>query len=479
MVTAGREKKLALELKSAWEKMSGREKKEAMGLGEEYKEFLGRAKTEREAVTEIVEVARKKGFVDLTERTGGEGRRRRRLRAGEKFFWIFRQKCLALVIVGEEPLEKGVNLIGAHLDAPRLDLKPCPLYEEQGLALFKTHYYGGIKKYQWLTVPLALHGRVIKSDGSVLDLTIGEKEGEPVFVITDLLPHLAKDQMDKKMREAIPGENLNILVGNMPAEDPEGKEKVKKAVLEYLYQEYGMVEEDFVSAEIEAVPAGNPKDVGFDRSMIGGYGQDDRICTFAALKALLAVAEENPARTAVALFVDKEEIGSTGSTGARSSFLENFLAELIALAEGSYDGLLLKRTLANTRAISADVNAAFDPTYPEVMDKLNAPRLGYGAVVTKYTGAGGKYSTSDADAEYMGFIRNLFNEKGVVWQTGELGKVDQGGGGTIAQFLARYTMQVVDIGVPLLSMHSPFEVASKADLYMAWKGYRAFFLTRG
>ncbi len=341
------------------------------------------------------------------------------------------------------------------------------------MALFKTHYYGGIKKYHWPVIPLALHGVVLKADGTKTTVVIGETDTDPVFVITDLLPHLAKDQMNKKLSESIPGENLNLLVGTIPVKDEEAKERVKLAVMEYLNREYGWVEEDFISAELQVVPAGRARDAGFDRSLIAAYGHDDRACAYPTLRALAEI--EKPRRTALALFTDKEEIGSTGNTGMQARFFENFLAELSVLKGDSTPDLGVRRLLARSRAISADVNAAEDPNFRDVVDKYNAARLGYGIVLTKYTGSGGKYHASDANAEFVSQIRRLFNSQRIAWQAGELGKVDQGGGGTIAQYLANLGMDVLDCGVALLSMHAPLEIVSKVDLYMAYKAYKAFF----
>lgn len=449
---------------SAWERMDEGTRHAAYAFAEHYRQFLNTAKTERETVEQAVNTVRARGFVPLEEKA--------RLVPGDRVYSVVRGKTLLLAVVGAEPLENGMNIVGAHIDAPRLDLKPRPLYEEAGLALLKTHYYGGIKKYQWVSIPLALHGVVVKNDGQVLQLVIGEKEQDPVFTITDLLPHLAKDQMEKKMSEAVVGEALNLLVGGIPVSAGEVKEKVKQVVLDHLQREYGLTEEDLVSAELEVVPAWAARDVGLDRSMIGGYGQDDRVCAYAALQA--AVDLPAAGRTAVALLVDKEEIGSVGNTGMHSALLANFTAELAARILPQYSDLALRRILYHSRALSADVDGALDPNYPDVSDKLNVSRLGYGLVLTKYTGSRGKSGANDAHAEFLGFVRRLFNQAGVIWQTGELGKVDQGGGGTIAYMLADYGMDVLDCGVGLLGMHSPFEVASKADIYMAYRGYLAF-----
>lgn len=453
------------ENKSAWAAFAGEEQRRAVfGFAERYKDFLDMAKTEREAAAVIVRAARENGFANLAETAA--------LAPGDRFYAVNRDKAVIMGRVGALPPEAGFGIVGAHLDSPRLDLKPRPLYEDQGQALFKTHYYGGIKKYQWLAVPLALHGTVCRSDGECIDLVIGEAPGEPVFTISDLLPHLAKDQAEKKMSEAVPGEGLNLLIGSIPQSDAE-KDPVRRTVLDHLARVYGLSGEDLVSAEIEAVPAWKAADVGFDRGLVGGYGQDDRICAFAAVEALLAAGPLG--HTGLVVLVDKEEIGSAGNTGMHGAFFENTAAEVVARLGGLYSDLTLRRALAASGALSADVNAALDPNFPEVMDKHNAARLGDGVVITKYTGSRGKYAANDAHAEFVGAVVRMFNAAGVRWQSGELGKVDQGGGGTIAHIMAAHGMDVLDCGPALLSMHSPFEVASKVDLYEAFRGYRVFF----
>jgi len=459
-------KRLVRKPQLVWDVLEPGEKEEVLEFAERYKAFLDSAKTEREAVRFIEVFAKKKGFKDITQARGGK-----------RFYKINRNKNVVLAVIGKKPLVSGVNLIASHVDSPRLDLKQNPLYEEVDLAFLKTHYYGGIKKYQWLARPLAIHGKVIKRDGSHLDLQVGESDHDAVFTIADLLPHLAhKVQTEKKVSEAFEGEKLNVLVGSVPIGDDETKERFKLAVLEYLFDTYGIVEEDLVSAEIEIVPAGRARDVGWDRSLIGAYGQDDRVCVYATLEAVGEL--KTPETTAVALFIDKEEIGSDGSTGAKSRFLEGFVADLFEVTGEQPSGTALRSCLMSSRALSADVNGALDPDYQDVHEKRNAARMGYGVCITKFTGSRGKYGSSDANAEYVAQIRKLFNENRVVWQTGELGKVDEGGGGTIAKFLAVYGMEVVDCGTPLLSMHSPFEIASKADTYMTYKGYRAFFKSK-
>jgi aspartyl aminopeptidase len=455
--------------KNVWETLDNSEIKKVFAINEEYKNFLDKGKTERESATEIIKMATKKGYISI------EQIKEKAIKPtpGMKIYANNKNKAVALFVLGEENLEKGMHIVGSHLDAPRLDLKQFPLYEDSELALLKTHYYGGVKKYQWVTLPLALHGIIIKKDGEKINIVIGEDEKDPVFFITDLLPHLAKNQMEKKMNEGVTGENLNVLIGSIPYNDSEINEKVKLNILKILNEKYGIKEEDFTTAELEIVPAGKSRDVGIDRSMVGGYGQDDRVCVFTSLKAILDI--EIPHKTAVALFVDKEEIGSVGNTSMKSKFFENIISELINLAEENYSELLVKRALANSCVLSADTLAGFDPNYPDVLDKRNSPFIGKGITLVKYTGVRGKSGSNDANSEYLSKIRKIFNDNNVIWQMGELGKVDQGGGGTIAYILANYGMEVVDCGVPLLSVHAPFEIASKADVYMAYKSYNAFY----
>jgi aspartyl aminopeptidase len=386
---------------------------------------------------------------------------------------VNKEKSIALTVLGKAPLAEGVRIIISHIDSPRIDLKQNPLYEEADMALLRTHYYGGIKKYQWVTIPLSLHGLVAKADGSALNVEIGEDPADPVFVINDLLPHLSgKAQDQKKITEAIEGEKLTVLAGSLPFPDPEAKERVKLRVMDLLHQKYGLVEEDFTSAELELVPAMKARDVGFDRSLLGSYGQDDRVCAYTSLQAILSLPD--PPRTVVTLFVDKEEIGSDGNTGAKSLFLESILRALIQQSGLPVSEALLKEVLANSKALSADVQAALDPNYPEVHEKQNAGKLGYGVCLEKSTGHRGKSGASDARAEYVGEIRRIFNENKVAWQMTEIGKVDEGGGGTVAKYLAVYGMDIIDCGPAVLSMHSPFEVASKADIFETYKAYRAF-----
>lgn len=462
------QEKLTHKWTNVWEKLPEGEIKTLNSINEDYKSFLDKGKTERESAAEIIKAAIENGYKSIDQVIASGD-----IRPGTKIYAVNKNKALVLFVMGEEKLEEGMNIIGSHLDSPRLDLKQSPLYEDSNFALLKTHYYGGIKKYQWVTIPLALHGFVVKEDGEQIDITIGEDENDPVFFITDLLPHLAKDQMDKKMGEGITGEGLNVLFGSIPYADDEINEKVKLNVLNILNEKYGMTEEDFTSAEFEIVPAGKARDVGIDRSMVGGYGQDDRVCAFTSLKAILDI--EKPKTTSVALFVDKEEIGSVGNTSMESMFFENTVAELLNLEEGNYSEIKLKRALANSSALSADTLAGFDPNYPEVLDKKNSPYIGNGITIVKYTGSRGKGGSNDANSEYLAKIRKLFNDNNIIWQMGELGKVDQGGGGTIAFILAKYGMEIVDCGVALLSVHAPYEIASKADVYMTYKGYKTFF----
>lgn len=455
--------------RNVWETLASDEREKVFAINEEYKDFLDKGKTEREAASEIIRIASEKGYISIDEII----EKKIKPTPGMKIYANNKDKSVALFVMGQEKLENGMNIIGSHLDAPRIDLKQFPLYEDSDFALLKTHYYGGIKKYQWVTLPLALHGVAIKSNGEKVNIVIGEDENDPVFFITDLLPHLAKDQMAKKMDEGITGEGLNVLIGSIPYEDGELSERVKLNVLHILNEKYGIKEEDFTTAEFEIVPAGKSRDVGIDRSMVGGYGQDDRVCAFTSLKAILDI--ETPNKTAVALFVDKEEIGSVGNTSMESMFFENIVSELVDLTEEKYSELIVKRALANSSVLSADTLAGFDPNYPEVLDKKNSPFIGNGITLVKYTGVRGKGGSNDANSEYIAKIRKIFNDDNVVWQMGELGKVDQGGGGTIAYVLAKYGMEVVDCGVPLLSVHAPYEIASKADVYMTYKGYNAFY----
>ncbi len=454
--------KIMLKPTMVWDKLTSKEKKEAFNFAEDYKNFLNVVKTEREAVIEIEKYARKTAFKGINSSS-----------ARNKIYKVHRKKAIGLAVIGKKPLVEGLRIIVSHIDSPRLDLKQNPLYEEVALAFLKTHYYGGIKKYQWVSRPLALHGKIIKNDGKELDIRIGEDDNDPVFTILDLLPHLArKIQYEKKLGDAIIGEKLNVLVGSIPFPDKDAQERIKLQILDYLNKTFGLVEEDFISAEIELVPAEKARDIGWDRSLIGAYGQDDRICAYSSLRAIGEM--DKPQKTAITLFLDKEEIGSEGNTSARSGFLEDMVADIFKQTGTPLEEHSLKQALINSHAISADVNGALDPDYQEVHEKRNAAKLGYGVCVTKFTGSGGKYASSDANAEYVGMIRRLFNQNNIVWQTGEIGKVDEGGGGTVAKFLASYGMEIIDCGTSLLGMHSPFEVSSKADAYMTYKAYKVF-----
>ncbi len=433
----------------------------AQAFCEDYKAFLDAAKTEREAVKEIERRLRKAGYQPL-DRTA-----KKPYKPGDKVYYNNRGKSILAATIGKEDLEAGVRLMIAHIDSPRLDLKPNPLYEDTDLALFKTHYYGGIRKYQWGVTPLALHGVVAKKDGETVEVHVGEEAGDPVFCVTDLLPHLGAEQSKRPLSEGLKGEELNILVGSLPYEDEDVKERVKLQTLALLNEKYGITERDFVRAEIEAVPAFKASDVGFDRSMIGAYGHDDRVCAYTALRA--EIDTENPKFTSVCVLTDKEEIGSMGTTGLNSDYVFHFLGYLADIQDGNY-----KLMLQNSKCLSADVSAAFDPTFPDVMEKRNASFLNKGVCLTKYTGARGKSGTNDAPAELMGFVADILDDAGVIWQTGELGKVDAGGGGTVAQYVANRDIDTVDIGVPVLAMHSPFEVVAKLDVYMTYKAFAAF-----
>lgn len=425
----------------------------------EYMDFLNAARTEREAVRYAIEKAEDCGF--RAYQPGQE------VKPGDKIYFSNRGKALMLAVIGQETLDHGTVIAGAHVDAPRLDLKQIPMYEQDELCYLRTHYYGGIKKYQWVTIPLELHGVVALKNGEVVDVCIGRNPDEPKFVITDLLPHLAADQMKKTMAEGITGEGLNLLIGSTPYDD-EGKDRVKLAVLSMLNDSYGIVEEDFLSAELTAVPAFDVSEVGLDRSMIGGYGHDDRVCAWAELKALFSV--ELPRRTCVCILADKEEIGSEGVSGMQSAAFDCFMEDLCTAQKVD-----LRRCLERSFCLSADVTAAFDPLYPEVSEKRSESKLNYGLAICKYTGARGKSSTSDASAEIVAYLRRLFDRENVVWQMAEMGKVDQGGGGTIAKYMANRNIDTIDAGVPVLSMHAPFEVVSKLDCYMTFKGILAAY----
>lgn len=463
-----------MERKNAWEKYpEGEKRDEVFRFAEDYRRFLSDCKTERECTDALYGQAAAAGYRDLDELIAAGTA----VKAGDKIVARNMGKALAMFIVGKKSIEEGMNILGAHIDSPRLDLKQVPLYEDTELAMLDTHYYGGVKKYQWVALPLALHGVICKKDGTTVTVNVGDKPGDPVFGVSDLLIHLSADQLEKKAAKVIEGENLDLLIGSIPAQEDgdedkkDKKDRVKANILDILAKEYGMDEEDFLSAEIEVVPAGEAKDYGFDRSMIMGYGHDDRVCAYPSFMAMLET--DAPEYTSVCLLVDKEEIGSVGATGMHSRFFENCVAEVLNLT-GSYSELALRRAMKNSKVLSSDVSAAFDPNFPSVMEKRNAAYFGNGLVFNKYTGSRGKSGSNDANAEYMAKLRRILEEDGVAFQTSELGKVDQGGGGTIAYILANYGMNVIDSGVAVLNMHAPWEIISKVDLYEAYRGYIAF-----
>ena len=456
-----------MERKNAWKGVDAARNEQMEAFAKAYCAYLDGGKTERECVQESVEEAKKHGFVDLDEVIArGES-----LKAGDRVYRNWMNKSFMMFVVGSEPLEKGMNILGAHIDSPRLDVKQNPLYEAEGIAYLDTHYYGGIKKYQWVTLPLALHGVIVRKDGTCVNVRIGEEEGDPVFFISDLLPHLARAQMSKDAAKLIEGEQLDLIIGSRPAQGEE-KEPVRAAVLKLLSEQYGVEEEDFLSAELEIVPAGKTREAGFDRSMLLGYGHDDRVCAYPSLAAVRDF-EGVPRYTLCCILTDKEEIGSVGATGMEAKFFENTVAELYACVK-DYSELGVRRTLANSRMLSSDVSAALDPTFGEVFEKKNAAYMGGGVCLNKYTGSGGKSHSNDANAEYVASLRRVFDDAGVVFQMAELGKVDVGGGGTIAYVCAAYGMNVIDSGIPVLSMHAPWETISKVDLYEAYRAYCAF-----
>ncbi|EKQ53188.1 MULTISPECIES: aminopeptidase [unclassified Clostridium] len=454
--------------KNAWNKYNDKQVKEIFDFCEGYKNFMSKCKTERECVKEVISLAEAQGYKDLYEII----KSKKKLKPGDKVYANNKGKAIALFIVGKEPMENGLKILGAHIDSPRLDLKQNPLYEDSELVLLDTHYYGGIKKYQWVTLPLALHGVVAKKDGTVIDICIGEDENDPVVGVSDLLIHLAGDQMGKKADKVVEGEDLNVLVGSMPLKGSE-KDAVKANILKLLKDKYDFEEEDFLSAEIEVVPAGKARDYGLDRSMVMAYGHDDRVCSYTSLMAMFEIKETD--KTCCCLLVDKEEVGSIGATGMHSRFFENIVSEIIDKIDG-YTELKFRRCLTNSKMLSSDVSAAYDPNYPSVMEKKNAAFFGKGMVFNKYTGARGKAGSNDASAEYMAELRSIMEKHDVSIQTAELGKVDAGGGGTIAYILAQYNMEVIDCGVALHNMHAPWEVASKVDIYETMKGYKAFLI---
>ena len=457
-----------MERKNAWQKYDDEGIKKIFDFNEGYKEFMSKCKTERECVKEVIRIAEEKGYRNLDTVI----KNNETLKAGDKVYANNMDKAIALFLIGEEDLQNGLKILGAHIDSPRLDLKQNPLYEDTEMALLDTHYYGGVKKYQWVTLPLAMHGVVVKKDGTKIDVVVGEDENDPVIGITDLLVHLSQTQLDKKGAKVIEGEDLNVLVGSMPLKGEE-KDAVKANVLKILKEKYDFEEEDFLSAEIEIVPAGKARDYGLDRSMVMAYGHDDRVCSYTSLMAMLDV--EKVDKTCCCLLVDKEEVGSIGATGMHSKFFENIVAEVMDLT-GNYSDIKLRRCLKNSKMLSSDVSAAFDPNYPSVMEKKNSAYFGKGIVYNKYTGSRGKSGCNDANAEYMAELRNMMDKYDVSFQTAELGKVDQGGGGTIAYILAQYNMNVIDCGVAVLNMHAPWEIVSKVDVYETMRGYYAFLM---
>ncbi len=449
--------------KNGWDGLSLEDKQNVLKFSDEFIYFLNTCKTEREATEFIVDVLKKNDFTDLREKLV--------LAPGDKVYYVNRDKSVYAAIIGSKSIESGLNIIGSHIDSPRLDLKPNPLYEDTDMAYLKTHYYGGIKKYQWTTIPLSIHGVIVKANGERIKVNVGEDDEDPIFTITDLLPHLAVEQSDKKLRDAIPGENLNLLVGSIPFGDEKDSNRVKLNVLKILNEKYGITERDFVSSELELVPAFKAKSLGFDKSMVAGYGQDDRVCAYTSLRAFIEV--HNPERTAVCIFADKEEIGSMGNTGMESHVFDTFISELLNKTNTNRPNLLDK-VFCNSRMLSADVDAAFDPIYASASEKNNAAYFGRGIGLNKYTGARGKSGASDANAEYVAFIRNILEANNISYQVSELGRIDLGGGGTIAYILADKGIDVIDCGIPILSMHSPYEVSSKFDIYEGYRTYYAF-----
>ena len=455
------QKKLFMEKKHIADVIDDAEYEKAMNFADGYKKFLNDNKTEREVAEFVIAKAKEKGFKPF-DKFG-------KYNPGDKVYYFNRKKAVILAVFGKKSVAEGVRIAAAHIDSPRLDLKPNPLYESNEIALFKTHYYGGIKKYQWTTIPLSLHGVIVRKDGTEATVSVGEKEGEPQFVISDILPHLSKEQDKRNLEDGIKGEELNIIVGSRPFKSDKGSELVKLNIMKILNEKYGIVEEDFLTAELEMVPAAKVTDIGFDRSLIGGYGHDDRVCAYPELMAILEL-DEIPEYTALAVLTDKEETGSDGNTGLNSSYMRYFIADLARL-----EGLMGRDVLSKSKCLSADVNAAFDPTFPTPFEVNNASFINKGIVVTKYTGARGKSGTSDASAEFVGEVTRIFNNNDVTWQMGELGAVDAGGGGTVAKYVANLDIDVVDVGVPVLSMHAPFELIAKLDVYMANKAFSAFF----
>lgn len=456
--------KLFHQKKNGWENINEEQKKQIFSVSKSYMEFLNKAKTEREFIKEAKKMADKNGYKDIMMFET--------LKPGDKVYFINREKSMYLAIIGEKTIEEGMHIIGSHVDSPRLDLKPNPLYEDTGLAYFKTHYYGGIKKYQWTTIPLSIHGVIVKTNGEKIEINIGEKEEDPIFTITDLLPHLAQDQMNKKLKEGIDGEDLNLLIGSIPYENTEVTEKVKLNILNLLNQKYGITEVDFTSSELELVPAFRAKSLGFDESMVAAYGQDDKVCAYTSLHAMMEL--DRVEKTAVCILSDKEEIGSMGNTGMESHMFDFFISEILNKL-GINKPNLLDKVFCFSKMLSSDVDAGYDPIYASVSDKTNAGFIGKGISLNKYTGARGKSGASDANAEYVAWIREMLEKNNILYQIAELGKVDIGGGGTIAYILANKGVDVIDCGVPVLSMHAPYEVTSKYDVYEAYRTYLAFW----
>ncbi len=454
------QEKLFYRKKNLGKTMSDADLKKADKFSEGYKSFLDKGKTEREAALEAIEICKKAGFAEFEQG--------KKYRAGDRIYSVNRNKAVIAAVIGKKSVKDGVSILAAHLDSPRVDLKQNPLYEDNELAYFKTHYYGGIKKYQWPSIPLSLHGVIVKQGGEVVYVNIGEGENDPVFVITDLLPHLAQAQYKRPPNELIKGEELNLLIGSRSFRNDEASELVKLNIMKILNEKYDIIEADFLSAELEIVPSFKARDIGFDRSLIGAYGQDDRVCAYTALMATVDI-KGTPDYTAVTVLTDKEEVGSDGNTGLASSYLKFFIEELADM-----ESVPARSVLTASKCLSADVNAGFDPTFPDVLEKTNAAFMNYGVVVTKFTGSRGKLGTSDASAEYVAEVRRIFNENDIVWQTGELGKVDMGGGGTVALYIANLNVDTIDVGVPVLSMHSPFEITAKNDVYMTYKAFCAF-----
>lgn len=450
---------------NGWESLDSNQKEEVFDLSKKYMDFLNVAKTEREFIKHARKLANENGYKDIMEFDT--------LKPGDKIYFVNREKSMYLAIIGENSIENGMNIIGSHVDSPRLDLKPNPLTEEGGLAYFKTHYYGGIKKYQWTTIPLSLHGVIVKANGEKFEVNIGEDENDPIFTITDLLPHLAQAQMDKKLKDGVEGENLSLLIGSIPYDESDCAEQVKLNILNILNQKYGITEVDFTSSELELVPQFKARSLGFDESMVAAYGQDDKVCAFTSLDAMMRL--ENVKTTAVCILSDKEEIGSMGNTGMESHMFDFFISEILNKL-GINRPNLLDRVFCFSKMLSSDVDAGFDPLYASVSDRNNAGFLGRGISLNKYTGARGKSGASDANAEFVAWVRNVFENNGILYQVAELGKVDVGGGGTIAYILANKGADVIDCGVPVLSMHAPYEVTSKLDVWMAWGAYRSFWL---